>query len=96
MSLILCAALIDQNGLTPLLDRLKSLGGWPVLDGDKWQNKKFDWIQAIYIRRGLGYSVQSFFVLSVNMDFKNNSKYILSVCFYSKTHYDNEIKTIVT
>ena len=96
MSLILCAALIDQNGLTPLLDRLKSLGGWPVLDGDKWQDTKFDWIQAIYIRRNLGYSVNSFIVLSVDADVKNNSKYVLGVCFYSKTHYDNGMKTILT
>ena len=35
-------------GLTPLLEILKKFGGWPVVEGDSWDEASFDWRELIY------------------------------------------------
>lgn len=39
------ADILEQRKLEPLYRLLESLGGWPVLDGDKWDASKFDWLE---------------------------------------------------
>lgn len=39
------ADILEQRQLEPLYRLLESLGGWPVLDGDKWDASKFDWLE---------------------------------------------------
>ena len=34
---------LEEIGHSPLLENLKLFGGWPVLDGDKWDESEFDW-----------------------------------------------------
>ena len=70
-------------GRKPLLEVIKLLGGWPVLDGNTWQDKVFDWKQAVYKRRNYGFSVEPFFALGIEMDSKNNNKKVIYVCLYS-------------
>lgn len=64
---------IESSGFTPLLDILRQLGGWPVLDGDNWDAGKFDWRQSVFNFRAMGYSVDYFMDFSVSTDAKNSS-----------------------
>ena len=67
------SAHIESRGVTPLLDILRHLGGWPVLDGDAWTDGKFDWRQSVFDFRAIGYSVDYFMDFSVSTDAKNSS-----------------------
>ena len=79
--------MIEQKGLSPLLDRLKLLGGWPVLDGDKWHDKGFEWKQSVYKLKNFRYDADYFFDFGIGVDMKNSTKRSLEVRYYSKTHY---------
>lgn len=39
------AEILEQRKLEPLYALLDSLGGWPVLHGDKWNASKFNWLE---------------------------------------------------
>ena len=34
---------LEEIGLKPLKDLLEKFGGWPVVEGDKWDENSFDW-----------------------------------------------------
>ena len=34
---------LEELGVGPVLDTLKRLGNWPVLEGDKWSGKGYHW-----------------------------------------------------
>ncbi|XP_046397833.1 neprilysin-2-like isoform X2 [Ischnura elegans] len=65
--------LIEERGLEPLKNVLKNLGGWPVLEGDSWDEGSFTWLQSVYKFRKNGYSVDYFLDFSVTIDLKNSS-----------------------
>ncbi|XP_011304098.1 neprilysin-11-like isoform X2 [Fopius arisanus] len=69
-------AIEDQNFNRQLHD-LKRLGGWPVMEGDQWDDQSFDWIQSISKSRDLGYSVDYLFKLKIDWDLVNNSKRVI-------------------
>jgi hypothetical protein len=75
------AAHIESRGFKPLLDILRQLGGWPVLDGDAWDAAKFDWRQSVFNFRALGYSVDYFMDFSVSTDAKNSSYRSINVSY---------------
>ena len=35
---------IEATGLGPLKDMLKEMGGWPVLEGEAWDEESFSWV----------------------------------------------------
>jgi hypothetical protein len=67
------SAHIESLGVTPLLDILRHLGGWPVLDGDAWNEGSFDWRRSVFDFRAMGYSVDYFMDFSVSTDAKNST-----------------------
>lgn len=68
------AEVIEERGLKPILDMLQRLGGWPVLDGDKWdEDGKFNWKDSVYRFRDAGYSVDYFLDFSIGVDLKNST-----------------------
>ena len=79
----LYTAAIEAKGLKPVLEVLKKLGGWPVLEGDEWQDEEFEWMQSVYKFRNTGYSVDYFFDFSIGIDLKNSTKRVLDVSNYS-------------
>lgn len=65
--------------MQPLLDILKKLGGWPVLEGDNWKDGDFNWKESVYRFRDMGYSVDYFLDFSVGVDLKNSSMRTIDV-----------------
>ena len=39
--------IIEDRREEPLLNLLDSLGGWPVLVGNRWNGDNFDWVEVL-------------------------------------------------
>ncbi|XP_053978584.1 neprilysin-2 isoform X1 [Hylaeus volcanicus] len=70
---------IEQQGLDPLLKILSKLGGWPVLDGDNWNENDFNWKESVYKFRKMGYSVDYYIDFSIGVDLKNSTQRIIDL-----------------
>lgn len=70
---------IEDRGLQPLTDILDELGGWPVLEGDSWEENGFNWVEILKRLRGIGLETDMIFSLSVDRDLMNSSKSVLYV-----------------
>ena len=64
---------IEEKGLTPLTDVLKRVGGWPLLEGDSWNQDGFKWFDMVYRFRDEGFSVDYLVDFSVTTDLRNSS-----------------------
>ena len=62
---------------------LKKLGGWPVLLGDSWSEKTFDWSNMSKFMK-MGFSINYFISMDIETDSKDNSKRIISVSVNQK------------
>ena len=76
---IICAEKIQAQGLTPLKDILKQMGGWPAVEGPTWNDTSFDWVNNTYINKRLGYTVDLLVDFSVTTNIKNTSWRIIDV-----------------
>lgn len=65
-------------GITPLVEILEKIGGWPVVKGDNWQSDGWDWLEMSkkISRDGLASMI---LVSYISVDSKNNSRRIFSV-----------------
>ncbi|KFM63751.1 Membrane metallo-endopeptidase-like 1, partial [Stegodyphus mimosarum] len=68
---------IENEDSNPLRNVLKYLGGWPILEEEKWDKSSFDWIDTLIKMRNLGYNHNIFMGLSVKVDQRNKSSNIL-------------------
>ncbi|XP_031625441.1 neprilysin-4-like [Contarinia nasturtii] len=67
--------ILEQRQLTPLYALLETLGGWPVLDGDKWDASKFNWLElAAKLRL---YNNDVFIMQWVGPDIKNSNENVI-------------------
>lgn len=73
------SALIEERGLSPVLNIHSSLGGWPLLVGDSWDEKSWTWQQSVKDFRKQGFSTDYIFDFSVGTDLKNSTKRIIDV-----------------
>ena len=48
---------IEEKGLAPLTDVLKRMGGWPLLEGDSWNQDGFKWFDMVNRFREEGFSI---------------------------------------
>ena len=62
--------LLEKRGLRPLQDLIRKLGGWPVVEGDKWIDKDFRWYNLMYKFREEGFITNNFHAISVFEDLK--------------------------
>uniref|UniRef100_A0A182W0E2 Neprilysin, neutral endopeptidase 1 n=1 Tax=Anopheles minimus TaxID=112268 RepID=A0A182W0E2_9DIPT len=67
--------LIKQRGLEPLHTLLRSLGGWPVLEPDTWDEASFDWLNLTAALRR--YNNDVLIVEWVGPDIKNSDENIV-------------------
>ena len=70
---------IEQRGLDPVKSILKKLGGWPILEGSKWNSSEFQWFELVYKFREQGFSVDYFFDFSVVSDLQNSTRRTLNL-----------------
>lgn len=83
-TLFFSVAAIEKTGLRTVLGELKKVGGWPVLEGDSWKDKNFDWKQSIYDMQKLGYGTDYLFSSKVDIDHLNSTKRVINVFNYSQ------------
>lgn len=79
----------EKLGLGPIKEILKSIGGWPVLEGDKWNKSKFTWMDIMYklIVPDKVVGVNYFMELSVERDIKDFISNILYVSYSTLIQY---------
>ncbi|XP_043215658.1 neprilysin-2-like isoform X14 [Amphibalanus amphitrite] len=71
---------IEERGLKPLQDVLEKMEGWPVVEGDNWNESSWgNWMLAVYRNRAFGYSIDHMFDFSVTADVKNSTWRILDL-----------------
>lgn len=70
---------ISKNSFNIIKDVLKAAGGWPVIEGHKWNETKFDWLQTSYKLRKMGYKHSSILDISIDIDPKDENKFIYKV-----------------
>lgn len=75
----ICAAEIERSGNVPLSSLLTDLGGWPVLEGDSWNDSNFTWLDTLIAFRKHGFSHDLFMDLSVTPDFRNNTQHVIDL-----------------
>lgn len=82
---------IEKKGLGPIKEMLRSLGGWPVLEGDKWNDAAFTWKDSVYKFRNAGYSVDYFIDFSISTDLKNTTMRAIDVSISRATTLVNKL-----
>lgn len=79
------AVRLEELGPGPLKELLQEFGGWPVVEGDKWNDTNFVyWYETIYKLIRVGYPVNflSYFVITTDM--KNSTSRLVEVIFFSE------------
>lgn len=72
--------LIEERGLKPLLNILERFGGWPVIEGDEWNdNGDWGWTWAIKQFRKVGYSMDYIFDFSIGIDLQKTVSRVIDV-----------------
>ena len=64
---------IEERGLVTLKNILNKLGGWPLLEGENWNQEGFRWFNLVYNFREVGFSVDYLVDFSVTADLRNSS-----------------------
>ncbi|GFV42440.1 neprilysin-2 [Trichonephila clavipes] len=70
---------IEMLGNDPLIKIVKEVGGWPAVDGDKWDAKNFDWMETLFALRRVGFAHNILFSLSIGPDIRNNTRHIIDL-----------------
>lgn len=70
---------IEKLATDPLKESIKELGGWPVVDGEKWNEKEFDWINVTQRIRRNGFKPEMFVNFKVIADVMNNTRNMIFV-----------------
>ncbi|KAF2899680.1 hypothetical protein ILUMI_06498, partial [Ignelater luminosus] len=70
---------IEEHGKKILTDLLKELGGWPVLEGNSWNDANFTWTDLLIKFRKLGLRIDSFIEMTVDPDPRNSSTYTIQL-----------------
>ena len=67
----------EKLGIKPIINSLKHLGGWPLLEGDKWNYwriVKYQWWEQVYRASLRGFGSDYIIQITVETDSKDSSK----------------------
>lgn len=70
---------VEALGLEPFNEILQKIGGWPAVEGEKWNETGFDWIESIRQMRNIGLTTNYLFATTVGAHLKNSSTRSLRV-----------------
>uniref|UniRef100_A0A224X7X4 Putative m13 family peptidase n=1 Tax=Panstrongylus lignarius TaxID=156445 RepID=A0A224X7X4_9HEMI len=70
---------IEEHGLEDAQKIIDFFGGWPIVEGDKWDMGSFDWKEMTYKFRSRGFSVDYLLDFSVTIDSKNSTLRIIEL-----------------
>lgn len=65
---------LEELGVRPMLDTLKSFGGWPVLEGEDWVSEGYQWWEQVYKASEGGFGKNNIVYISVATDDKDSTK----------------------
>ncbi|XP_060860193.1 neprilysin-2-like [Metopolophium dirhodum] len=65
---------IEKIGLRPMKEMLKSLGGWPLLEAENWNESNFNWMDSLNGFKEIGRNMDFLIKLKITPDLKNHTK----------------------
>lgn len=84
-------------GATPIAKIAKSLGGWPLIEGDNWnKDNSWTWQEQVKKFRKAGFSMDYIIDFSIGVDLQNSTKRIMDVSVGSNQYFttDNIVKSL--
>jgi len=80
---------IEKIGLGPFKETLKRIGGWPVLETDKWNESKFTWMDSMHKLKVPGKvpAIDYFFKFGVGSNLLDAKTTILYVSYSTLIQY---------
>jgi membrane metallo-endopeptidase-like protein 1 len=82
---------IEAHSVEDLKRTLRGMGGWPVVEGQRWNERGFDWTNTIYEFMKFGFNSNIFFEFNVSPNVSDSSKDTLTVSPQETTKWDNLI-----
>ena len=70
---------IEKRGLEGINKIQESMGGWPVVQGDKWNENSWSWQRSVMNCRKSGYSTSYILTFSAETDLQNSTRRIVYV-----------------
>ena len=55
---------IEEKSLEFLKDMISNLGGWPVVEGDRWSGDDFNWWKISIVAANMGFDFDSIITIS--------------------------------
>lgn len=67
--------LIEEMGLKAMTEIHAKLGGWPCVEGDRWnENSTWNWVDSSRDLINAGFGHAYLFVISIDTDMRNSSR----------------------
>lgn len=86
---------VDSDAIKEIKQIFRKIGGWPILDGDAWDEGAFEWKKAVHVLRQLGVDFTFFMALTVEKDKTDPTKHMLQLSDpYSTHNVDESTKNI--
>ena len=71
---------IDEHGVKDVQELVASLGGWPLLEGDKWAAAaNFSWLQLAEKAGRLGFDTDKILTITIATDDQDSTKRIIKL-----------------
>lgn len=86
--------LMEKRGVDFVVDMVKKIGGWPVLEGKEWDADKFNWVETVYKLHDIGLGAEMF-ELTVGVDLLSSYKRVIVVGELAKQYVYHPHTSIV-
>jgi predicted metalloendopeptidase len=70
---------IEENAANHVKDIMKKLGGWPLLEGDKWTGTGFTWYQLAEKANRLGFDTDKLLTITISTDDQDSTRRLIKL-----------------